>query len=158
MNGVTIDSILSKCLGKVFKGVYSFDQWRLLPITHPAAYVFNTMPQHENFGHWIGIYIYNSGKAVFFDTFGRTAEQLGFHMFLEKHSSMYTYNSKVVQNLMTLTCGQHVILFLMHAKQLSKWNKLMKNDLLKNDNFVYEYFSRHFDVNTPFFPNIDMFL
>ena len=71
---------------------------------------------------------------------------------------MYTYNSKVVQNLMTLTCGQHVILFLMHAKQLSKWNKLMKNDLLKNDNFVYEYFSRHFDVNTPFFPNIHMFL
>ena len=69
MNGAAIDSILSKCLGKVFKGVYSFDQWRLLPITRPAAYVFNTMPQHENFGHWIGIYIYNSGKAVFFDTF-----------------------------------------------------------------------------------------
>ena len=84
MNGATIDSILSKCLGKVFKGVYSFDQWRLLPITRPAAYVFNTMPQHENFGHWIGIYIYNSGKAVFFDTFGRAAEQLGFHMFFRK--------------------------------------------------------------------------
>ena len=39
MNGATIDSILSKCLGKAFKGVYSFDRWGLLPITRPAAYL-----------------------------------------------------------------------------------------------------------------------
>ena len=158
MNGGTIESILSKYLGDTFKGVFSLDQWRLLPVSRPAAYVFNTQPQHVSFGHWVAIFIYKTGKAVFFDAFGRSAEHLGFHLFLEKHSISYTYNSVMVQNPLTLTCGQHVILFLMNAKNLSKWIKKMNNNLLENDYFVYDMFSRDFGVKSLLFPNLETLL
>ena len=152
MNDDTIASILANY--PPFKGVYSFDQWRSLPIVFPATYVFNTQPQHVEFGHWVAIFINDSKQGVFFDTFGRSPEVLGFHSFLAKHTISYTYNPNFVQNPLTTTCGQHVIVFLLNGGNVAKWRSLMGENLLDNDDFVYEFVSRNFNVNTPFYPSI----
>ena len=152
MNEEMIKSILSKL--PHFKGVYSFDEQRTLSITFPASYVFNTKPKHVEFGHWVAIYINSSKQGVFFDSFGRSPEFLGFHPFLAKHATSFTYNSDIVQNPLSMTCGQHVIVFLLNGKNVSKWRSLMSDNLLHNDDFVYNFVSRKFNVNVPFYPSI----
>ena len=153
MNNETIGVALSKYLP--FKGVFSLDQWRSIPVDFPAGYVFNTQPQHVEFGHWVAIFIDEFKQGVFFDTFGRPPERLGFHPFLAKHSISHVYNPKAVQNPLTVTCGQHVVVFLLNGKNVHKWFTLMGSNTLGNDNFVYNYVSRTFNINPPFYPTID---
>ena len=99
MNGIEIKDILSKRLGKQFKGVYSKDEVEALQQENrPSAYVFNTRPSSVQFGHWIGIYIQRNGRAVFFDSFGRSPADLGFSNFLDntpRHGSIIIYQSRI---------------------------------------------------------------
>ena len=152
MNAGTMGSILTKY--PPFKGVFSYDEWRSLPVVFPAAYVFNTQPERVEFGHWVAVFINEFKEGVFFDTFGRPPEFLGFHLFFAKHAISYSYNPDIVQNPLTMTCGQHVIVFLLNGGNVAKWRSLMGENLLDNDDFVYEFVSRNFNVNTPFYPSI----
>ena len=160
MDEVEIEKILSKTLGKQFKGVFSFDEWRSLKRCSPAAYVFNTQPSSVKFGHWIAIYIQNNGKAIFFDSFGRSPANLGFLNFLEKHAKTFYYNNVAVQNPFTAVCGQHVICFLLKVCFSGKnaWLKLFSSDLLKNDNIVYKMVKNKFKVQAPLFPAFQIFI
>ena len=155
MNSLAIEKILSKTLGKTFKGVFSFDEWRSIPkLNPPAAIVFNTQPITQPVGHWIAIFIEKNGKAIFFDSFARSPTELGFDTFLRKHSSSWTYNNVLVQNPMTLVCGQHVIVFLLivSTRGKSAWIKLFSSDLISNDDFVYSTINQIFHTNTSFYP------
>ena len=161
MDGRTIGKILSKRIGKYFKGVFSFDEWRSLPLSkQPVAYVFNTEPRHIEFGHWIGIYVDGKGNATFFDSFGRSPESLGFAQFLVKHSKTWKYNNLFIQNPLTAVCGQHVIFFLIkaHANEKTTWISNFSSDLLNNDNLVHKMIEKTFKVHVPFFPNIEFMM
>ena len=161
MNGAKIEKILSKRLGKQFKGVYSYDQWRSLKIEpKPASYVFNTQPSHVEFGHWIGIYIKKDGTAIFFDSFGRSPDNLGFLNFLEKHAKSWQYNNVHVQNPFTAVCGQHVICFLIkaHFSSVTDWLKLFSSSLLTNDNIVYNLIGSKYKVQASLYPDVHVFI
>ena len=158
MNNLTIEKILSKTLGKTFKGVFSFDEWRAVPkLNHPSAIVFNTEPSHQKTGHWIAIFIKRNGQAVFFDSFARPPTTLGFDGFLKKHSTSWKYNNVLLQNPMTLTCGQHVIIFLVTVSTQgeSAWIHLFESNLLSNDVFVYRTINNIFQTNSSFYPVVD---
>ena len=159
MDALQIEKILCKSLGKHFKGVFSMDEWRSLRNeTKPAAYVFNTQPSHVRFGHWIGIYIKKNGKAIFFDSFGRSPESLGFLLFLEKHAKTWQYNNIPVQNAFSAVCGQHVICFFLYAHNLSAWLNLLSSSLLTNDYTVHKMIETKFHVNAPLYPDIQIFM
>ena len=158
MDGLSIANILRNVLGKVFKGVFSYDEWRSIPqSSHPSAYVFNTQPHYVNVGHWVAIYIKRDGTSYFFDTFGRRPDALGFLKFLEKHSSKWRYNNIIVQNFFTAVCGQHSIYFLykIHNAKTFSWMKNYSSDLLLNDQNIYQAVKTRFHVNTDFFPKCD---
>ena len=158
MNNGAISKILTKTLGKTFKGVYSFDEWRSIPVVprHPSAFVFNTQPSHID-GHWIAIFIEKKGTAIFFDSFGRSPTELEFDGFLKKHTRSWKYNNVILQNPLTLMCGQHVIVFLWKVATRGKnaWIKLFSSDLLSNDTFVYDIVNNTFHTNSLFFPVIN---
>lgn len=161
MNNLVIGNILSKTLGKTFKGVFSFDEWRSIPTqTHPSAFVFNTEPSYHDFGHWVAVYIQKSGKALFFDSFARPPAELGFDGFLKKHSKSWKYNNVLLQNPLSLVCGQHVIVFLLKVATQGKaaWIKLFSSDLLSNDEFVYCTINRSFNTQSSFYPIADFIM
>lgn len=159
MNGVEIKDILSKRLGKQFKGVYSKDEVNALKRENrPSAYVFNTKPSSVQFGHWIGIYIYKNGKAIFFDSFGRTPEDLGFSHFLKKHSKTWQYNNVPLQNPFTAVCGQHVICFLLNTHNIQAWMNKFFSNLLLNDKLVCKTVKSTFHVNAPLYPDVELLL
>ena len=161
MNGGDIETILLKTLGDQFKGVFCFDVWRSLKLSKPpAAYVFNTQPSSVKFGHWIAIFIQKNGKAIFFDSFGRSPANLGFLDFLEKHSKTWSYSNVTVQNPFTAVCGQHVICFLLKVccSGTNAWRKLFSSDLLSNDNLVYKTIKNKFKIQAPLFPDFHFFM
>jgi len=158
MDELQITKILCKSLGKCFKGVFSMDEWRSLKIEpKPAAYVFNTQPSHVRFGHWIGVYIRKNGKAIFFDSFGRSPENLGFLQFLEKHAKTWQYNNKCVQSMVSGVCGQHVICFFLYIQKMSAWLKLFQSSLLINDETVHSMIENKFKIKAPLYPDIQIF-
>ena len=64
MNGLQINNILKKKLGRVFKGVHALDQIARLKPRAPAAYVFNTKPSTSPGEHWVAVYVMTNRKAV----------------------------------------------------------------------------------------------
>ena len=160
MDELQIKNILCKTLGNCFKGVYSMDEWRTLKKkANPCAYVFNTQPSSVRFGHWIGIYIQKNGKAIFFDSFGRSPESLGFLLFLEKHAKTWQYNNIPVQSPFSGVCGQHVICFFLYIQNISAWLKLFhSSSLLSNDNTVHEMINNKFNINAPLYPDIQVLM
>lgn len=134
------------------------DEWRSLKIEpKPAAYVFNTQPSHVCFGHWIGVYIRKNGKAIFFDSFGRSPENLGFLQFLEKHAKTWQYNNKCVQSMVSGVCGQHVICFFLYIQKMSAWLKLFQSSLIINDETVHSMIENKFKIKAPLYPDIQIF-
>ena len=102
----------------------------------------------------IGLLYLLKRTGIFFDSFARSPTELGFDTFLRKHSSSWTYNNVLVQNPMTLVCGQHVIVFLLivSTRGKSAWIKLFSSDLISNDDFVYCTIKQIFHTNTLFYP------
>ena len=159
MNGVEIKDILSKRLGKQFKGVYSKDEVEALQQENrPSAYVFNTRPSSEQFGHWIGIYIQRNGRAVFFDSFCRSPADLGFSNFLDKHAKTWQYNNIPIQNPFTAVCGQHVICFLLNVHNIQSWINKFCTNLLSNDKLVCRTVKSMFNVDAPLYPDVELLM
>ena len=161
MNNLVIGNILSKSLGGIFKGVFSFEEWRLVPkVSYPCAFVFNTEPSHHKFGHWIAIYVQQNGQAIFFDSFGRSPTELGFDEFLKRHSKSWKYNNVLLQNPMSIVCGQHVVVFLITVATKGKtaWINKFSSDWLSNDWIVFHIVNRSFHVNCSFYPISDFIM
>ena len=161
MDGLQIERVLHKALGKTFKGVFSFDEWKKIPrTTSPAAYVFNTLPSDQNYGHWFCVFITRHQKAIFFDSFGRSPIDLNFDGFLKRHSTSWRYSNVLLQNPFTAVCGQHVIVFLIKASKgcITSWLKLFTNDLLSNDQLVCTLINEKFLMNTSIYPGVDFIM
>ena len=98
-----------------------------------------------------------NGKAIFFDSFGRSPENLGFLQFLEKHAKTWQYNNKCVQSMVSGVCGQHVICFFLYIQKMSAWLKLFQSSLLINDETVHSMIENKFKIKAPLYPDIQIF-
>lgn len=93
-----------------FKGVYAFDQFLRIPQLKRGGYIFNTDPSSLPGEHWVGVWVENGHQVQYFDTFGRgiTDERLR-KRFSGQH---VVYNETVLQNITTIACGHHSLLFI----------------------------------------------
>ena len=161
MNGFEIEKALRKTLGETFKGVFSCDEWKKIPLSKPpAAYVFNTSPSSQDYGHWCSTFVNKNREAIFFDSFGRSPTELKFDKFLKRHSKSWKYSNVYLQNPLTAVCGQHVIIFLITVskKTPSAWLKLFTSDLLVNDELVLETVNRLYGLNTSMYPSLNFIM
>ena len=158
MNGLQINNILKKKLGRVFKGVYAIDQIAGLKPSAPAAYVINTKPISSSGEHWMAVYITSNRKAVYFDSFGRQPCRSQIIKFLKKHSTKWTFSRKIIQNPFTITCGEHCIVFLSRFhrfKQIRLAVKPYGPNLLKNDLWVLKFVTKTYRLKLPLFPTFN---
>ena len=90
--------MLGKKLGSILKGVYARDQFPSLKTYAPACYVINTKPSNSPGEHWLAIYMRHNRTTVYFDSFGFPPDQMSIIKFLQKHTTRWTYSTKMIQN------------------------------------------------------------
>jgi len=130
----------------------------IIPKTRKKRYFFITnTDQHDGPGkHWTA-WMMDGDKAEFFDSFGRSPENLGFLQFLEKHAKTWQYNNICVQSMLSGVCGQHVICFFLYIQKMSAWLKLFHSSLIINDETVHSMIENKFKIKAPLYPDIQIF-
>ena len=116
MNTIQIERILQRnhWTRAKFKGVYAAD--KLFPLlsqrSTPYCCVVNSDKEGEPGTHWLAIYVPSSDKVEYFDSFAEPPNPI-IKQFLDrfKHQKM---NRKKVQSEFDISCGSHVIYFLVH--------------------------------------------
>ncbi len=109
MNTLEIISRLKFC--KSFKGVYPVD---LIPkYFNSGTIIINTDPSTKPGSHWVAVYI-NNDTGEYFDSFGFPPINKEIISFLDNNSTNgWSYNSLHIQNLLSHTCGNYCVLYVM---------------------------------------------
>ena len=131
-----------------FQGVFPLDHLRDVHPTFPCAIVINTDPSHLPGTHWVAIFISNTRKGDYFDSYGLPPSTWpDIQRFLNKHCINYRYNDNMLQGLFSTVCGQYCIFFLLHkSRGLSMENIIswFSRHTAVNDERVYGFVKKHF--------------
>ena len=108
MNGREIERVLNANL-LVFRGVYSCDT---LPEGDVRGLLVSNTDPHDKPGeHWIAMYI-DGERGEYFDSFGR-APNKHFESYMNKHCTIWTFNKKQLQSIISSFCGYYCCMFCM---------------------------------------------
>jgi len=105
---------LNKALGKYknFNGVFARDQLAGVEFKL-GGYVINTDPSNKPGEHWVAVFFNDSYHGEYFDSFGFPPLHRDIINFLDEHSIRgWTYNSRSIQNILSVSCGYFCYLFL----------------------------------------------
>jgi hypothetical protein len=128
MNSLQINRILSHVPG--FVGVFPAD--RIPKIDHyPASLVVNTDKSGKPGTHWLGIFMANENTVEFFDTFGRVPSG-AIAEFVGQYENKKANRLKL-QASYEISCGPHVIYFLIQRSKGVKFGKIIAS--LASDEF-----------------------
>src|SRR4051812_33374898 len=109
MDGSKINRLLKKRCGQSFQGVFPMDRLPAkLPPHRPLILVCNTDPHHKPGTHWIVMFI--DMKGEYFDSFGQEPAPI-FQQYLEKYCNTYTLNTKVLQSVLSYSCGHFCVFY-----------------------------------------------
>lgn len=117
MNNIEISRFLKHhpLTKKIFRGVFPCDKLpsnKLSPLTSHGL-VINTASSKQKGEHWVSVFIAPGGKCEYFDSFGFPPKNFEIDLFLKRHSSHFTWNSRPIQDPLSLTCGLYVIYYLL---------------------------------------------
>lgn len=128
-------------LSKFFRGVFSPDTLPERVQAYPSAYVCNTDPSHLPGSHWIVMWIDGFRTAEFFDSFGRLPEHydIRIKIFLNHNSKKINCNEIPIQKKNALTCGYHVLFYLMMKCQNYTMNDIVHILKMQDDPDVFVY-------------------
>ena len=124
-------------------------------LVKPAGIIVNTDSQYEEGEHWLAIYIPIYGAIEYFDSLGLPIYIKEIQDFV---GPVYKLNNKLVQYLLSSTCGQYCMFFLYMKSIGKKFDNIMSvftedkrfNDRMVNDT-VESIFSTDLDIfNIPF--------
>ena len=62
--------------------------------------------------HWIVIHVDKNGRGEYFDSFGR-APNKHFESYMNKHCTIWTFNKKQLQSIISSFCGYYCCMFCM---------------------------------------------
>lgn len=98
----------------IFKGVFPCDR---LPTNFrlPAAFVINLSSHDEPGTHWVALYIYESGCAFYFDSFGLKPSNYHIIAFIKMHANRVRYNTRQLQHITSNKCGRFCCVFVVSA-------------------------------------------
>jgi hypothetical protein len=91
-----------------FQGVFSRDT---LP-RNQRLLIYNTDQLYKARQHWIAIYVDESRRGGFFDSFERPPYR-DFEQYMNKHCSSWTYNRRQLQSLISSFCGYYCCFYCM---------------------------------------------
>ena len=115
MRGIEIARLLRRCwkIRRVFKGVYASDNLpKHVRKGSASAFVINLDPSHEPGSHWVALYISPFGNATYFDSYGVGPLIPSIAGFISKHSQTFRYNTIVIQDIISRTCGLYCVHFI----------------------------------------------
>jgi hypothetical protein len=139
MNTRQIDELLKKdreCKGK-FQGVFSIDT---LP-DKPRLLVANTDKSTKAGEHWIAIFVDDSGRGEYFDSFGRAPER-EFEHYMNKHCRVWTFNRRQLQSIVSSFCGYYCCFYCMFRCRGVDLNRIVNcftKDTAFNDSIVHSF-------------------
>lgn len=117
-------------------------------VTYPNITVCNTDPSHLPGKHWVVFWLQNPTHAEFYDSLGKLPSHYSEHFsdFLKKNSTSCLYNNVRVQRKGTVSCGYHVLFYiLMKVKNISMCEIVHRLKQCNSpDKYVYEYVSHDF--------------
>ncbi len=127
MNSFQIEKIIFHLfpLNVNFNGIYSIDNLNKVPYTFPLYIISNTAPSWTKGEHWIAIYIKNSKYGEYFDSYGRKPLN-EFNKFMKSRCKYIKSNNKILQNILTATCGGYCIYYLYHKSKNYDMNEIVK--------------------------------
>lgn len=103
-----------------------------LPTRQPGAYVINTDNHDEPGSHWVAVY--DNGRVVeYFDSYGRAPTDPRLLKFLGMN---YSFNSIVLQRLLTNACGFYCVYFLLHRVRGVSANSIVQVLKCSDGDFV----------------------
>ena len=80
----------------------------------PAAFIINTDPISLPGQHWVSLFRNSIGEFTYFDSFGIRPLNSEILRFIENNSNRpFLYNSRVLQDIRSDTCGLYAIYFIM---------------------------------------------
>ena len=99
--------------------MYVQDQLAALKMQAPACYVINinTQPITSPGEHWVAIYMMENQNGVYFDSLGIAPEHPDITKFLQKHTKRWFRLTKMIQDSITVVCGEYCIVFSVHLKK-----------------------------------------
>lgn len=144
LNGGEILNILKRCpvTSKYIKNIRTRD----IPVPEhiskvPSVYVINTGYARAGV-HWV-LALFTSSCTVFFDSFGRSPNEVLLAGQVKRFNTCILYNTKRLQHSKSSVCGHWVIYytyFLCKGQSLSEINsKFSSSNLSANDHIVYTF-------------------
>jgi hypothetical protein len=142
MDSKTLANALNKlnyvCNHKYTVGVYAADR---LPSRYskPAAFIVHTENATKEIGHWVGIFVPENGRTLFFDSYGMAPYVKNHIAFLNRLQNGISSNKKCYQAPDSTVCGGYCLIFLAQKMGAIKSPlQLRENDVLRNDRKVAE--------------------
>jgi hypothetical protein len=149
MNTTAIEKALKKRCGRKFLGVYAIDRLPPdLPQRRPLMMICNTDPHDKKGEHWVAIYFGVNGGGEYFDSFGRLPEHI-ISSYLNKNCSVWTYNERQLQSVVSYFCGQYCIFYCLYRSvgyDLDNILKCFGKDTGLNDWFVHDFICRMLNI------------
>ena len=133
-----------------FIGVYPVD---MLPKTkvkqRPFCCIINSAPSSNQGEHWLAIYVDDTNRGEFFDSYGHAAEFYNHRLecFLKRNCNEHSYNLRELQSFWSETCGQFCLYWLLHRCRKIPTSKIIKQfstNKLMNDYLVKSFIHKHF--------------
>ena len=122
----------------IVRGVFARDT---LPetIQWPSGYIINTDPVSEPGEHWVAVFIDHNGVGEYFDSFGLPPLHDALTLFLNKHCVSWTFNSRHLQDVMSMACGLYCVYYLrMRCRGVARERllRIFSDDYSNNDAIV----------------------
>ena len=156
MNSIEIEDSVRKIrpLKAIFKGVYARNT---IPYFSAAGKysrfgLIVNLDKHNSIGsHWVAIFV-PRGKPYmeYFDSFARKPMYSSIKSFLEQRQ-FYHYNNKRLQSILSTTCGQYCIFYLLCRALDIPPKKILS--FFSNDNFQFNDYLVNEMINSLFKTN-----
>ena len=97
-----------------FRGVFARNEFRealhkCRELDTEGGFIINTDPDSKPGEHWLAVYYTQYKQFNFFDSYGLSPNTYGFN-----NDAFSQYNKRCVQALVSDTCGQHCIYYLIN--------------------------------------------
>jgi len=152
MNDGQIESLIGydPIASTLFQGVFSADRLPQNPPL-PCCLIANTDPESRPGSHWVAFYIDGNGIGEYFDSYGRPPTVQAFKDFLQKNTADWIHNDRLLQGVLSSTCGQYCIFYLLHRCRSVPMSDIVtmfnEHERADNDVAVNKYLCQYFNVD-----------
>jgi hypothetical protein len=152
MNTAEINRVMNSMQSTKYQYIGTFPSDKLPPPEQfPSCFIANMDSSSQPGSHWVAVYITKTGKAEYYDTYGRSPLPI-FQNYLKTNFEVFKINKIQTQSFGTSVCGQHCIYFLYHRCLGRKMETIMlslRKDTVDNDISICDWVNSNFNEDTP---------